>query len=384
MQSHINLFIFVILAGLVSAGFAQEAVTSPREESVTMTGDPNELVTPPFPYVAEITGDDLYIRSGPGTNYYYCGKLNKGDKVTVVSREYSWSCIVPPAGSFSWISMQYVRIDPNKSDIGIVTGDDVRVYAGSDYVKPWSSTTMQGKLNRGDKVKLLGEQMADYYKISPPSFAYLWVSTNFTKPLALVSEVPPPEPNDTTVPAPTVLSTEDEKLQAYYALKKQIEAERAKPLAQQNYANIKKALVEIANNKEAGKAARYSEFVVKQIEGFELALAVAKEVQLQNEQLQKIKERIDKARAARLAEVEDLGRFAVVGQLQTFTIYGPGHYRIVDESGKTLCYALPDDEASRMDLSKLIDRKVGLVGTIEPHPQTAGALVRFARIAELK
>jgi len=125
--------------------------------------------------------------------------------------------------------------------------------------------------------------------------------------------------------------------------------------------------------------------MVKQIEGFELALGVDKEVQLQNEKLQQVKEGIVKARTRRLAEAEavNMGRFAIIGQLQTFTTYGPGHYRIVDESGKTVCYALPADNATAMDVGKLMNHKVGLVGTIEPHPETAGALVRFTKVVEM-
>ena len=391
MQSYIKLFAVVILICLVSVGVAQEAATTPS--------GPDEAETPPFPYMAEITGDNLYIRSGPGTNFYECGKLSKGDKVKVMSRQFSWACIVPPAGSFSWISMQYVSIDTDNPALGTVTGDRVRVYAGSDTQRPLYSTKLQGRLDQGDKVKLLGEQLDDYYKIAPPSFAYLWVSINFTKPIPSVEEPAPvvetpavetpavepaAEPNETTeevVPEPVPTET---MLDKYNALREQVEAERAKPREQQNYTSMKKALMEIAENKDDDKVARYAEFVLKQIEGFELALAVTKQVQLQNEQLQKIKSRISKARATRLAEFQDLGRFAAVGQLQTFTTYGPGHYRIINEAGKTVCYALPGDQVSKANLSGLIDRKVGLVGTIEPHPQSAGALVRFTEIAELE
>jgi len=390
MQSYIKLFAVVILICLVSVGFAQEAATAPS--------GPDEAETPPFPYMAEITGDNLYVRSGPGTNFYECGKLTKGDKVKVMSRQFSWACIVPPAGSFSWISMQYVSIDTDNPTLGTVTGDRVRVYAGSDTQRPLYSTKLQGRLDKGDKVKLFGEQLDDYYKIVPPSFAYLWVSINFTKPIPSVEVAAPAvetpavktpavepaaEPNEApeeVVPEPVPTET---MLEKYNALRDQVEAERAKPRDQQNYTNMKEALILIAENKADDKVARYAEFVLKQVEGFELALAVTKEVQLQNEQLQKIKERINKARATRLAEFQDLGRFAAVGRLQTFTTYGPGHYRIINEAGKTVCYALPGDQVSKVKLSKLIDRKVGLVGTIEPHPQSAGALVRFTEIAEL-
>ena len=385
MQSYIKLFAVVILICLVSVGFAQEAATTPS--------GPDEADTPAFPYMAEITGDNLYVRSGPGTNFYDCSKLNKGDKVKVIGKQFSWGRIVPPAGSFSWISMQYVSIDTDNPTLGTVTGDRVRVYAGSDTQRPLYSTTLQGKLDKDDKVKLLGEQMDDYYKIAPPPFAYLWVSINFTKPIPSVEVVTPTvetpavgptvEPKETpeeAAPEPVPTLT---MLEKYNSLREQVDAERAKPKNQQNYTSIKEALIKIAKNKTDDKTARYAEFVLKQIEGFELALVVNKAVQLQNEQLQKIKERINRARATRLAEFQDLGRFAAVGQLRTFTTYGPGHYRIINEAGKTVCYALPSGQVSKVKLGRLIGRKVGLVGTIEPHPQSAGALVRFTEIAEL-
>jgi len=387
MQSHVNFFIIVVLTGLISISFAQQAGTV--AEGAASTDDVNTVNIPSFPYVAEITGDNVYVRSGPGTNYYSCGKLNKGNSVEVVSTQFSWSRIVPPAGNFSWISMQYVSTDPNSPTVGIVSGDNVRVYAGSDTVKPLYSTTLQLKLNRGDKVKLLGEGEDNYYKITPPAGVYLWVSTQYTKILGPIGEVeitaePEVEPGDTAMVVATDLSVEAEKLKEYYVLEKQIKAEQAKQLDRQNYANIKKALAAIANNKEAGKATRYSGFTIKQIERFELALAIAKEVQLQNAQLQQIKERIEKARMTRLDEYQELGGFAAVGQFQTFETYGPGHYRIIDDSGKTICYALPGGSASQIDLSKFVGKKVGLVGTIEPHMETQGALVRFTEIAGLK
>ncbi len=383
------IFILVILAVLASAGFGREAAGPP--ERAAPAGGARAGV-PSFPYVAEITGDNVNIRSGRGTNYYSCGKLNKGDRVKVVDHQLGWSCIVPPAGSFSWISTKYIGIDPDKPTVGIVTGDGVLVYAGSDLIKPMHSTTKQPKLNWGDKVKLLGEVKDNYYKIAPPAGAYLWVSTQYTKALGPVGKVPPTVvvPPPTVVRPPVVVRTDisaEATLKKYKALENLIEAERVKPIVQQNYENIKKALAEIVGSEKAGKAARYSEFALKLVERYELAFKVEKAVRLQDAELQRILEGIDKARTIRLAEVEDLGRFAVIGQLRTSSVYGPEpelkHYLIIDDSGKSVCYALPTGSASNMDLSKLEGRKVGLVGTIEPHPQTAGALVRFTETVEL-
>jgi len=348
-----------------------------------------------FPYLAEITGDDVFVRSGAGTNFYACGRLYRGDKVKVVGSQSGWSKIVPPTGSYSWISVRCVGLNLNNPTDGLVTGDGVYVYAGSDDVLPMHSTSEQVSLKRGDKVRLLGEQKDDYYKIAPPTGACLWVSTQYTRPIAPAETAvaPTPEGPGQAPPAPTGPtegSVEAEKLKEYYALKEKVQAEQAKPMAQQNYADLKKALIEIANNKQAGKAARYAEFTINQIERYELALSVAKEVQQQTEQLQQAKDQIDKTRAAKLSEIKDLGRFAVIGEFQSSLIYGadpgaPGRrYRIVDKSGKIICYAMPAGEVAQKDLSKFVGQKVGLVGTIEPHAPTAGALVKFTEIVELK
>ena len=395
MQFRNNLFLLVCLLGLASISFAQDNATLPQVPPPTV--DINDSNTPSFPYDAQIMDDNVNIRSGPGTNYYSCAKLSSSDKVKVVSSLFSWSHIVPPIGSFSWISKQYVSIDQNDPNVGIVTADAVRVYAGSEDLKPIYSTTMQLKLNRGDKVALMDdEKEGDYYKIVPPAGAYLWVSTRFIKAIGNVDEdkiVPTTESQttvSTSVPgvAPTTTSVEAEKLNEYYALEKQIKAERAKPTDEQNYGNIKKSLLELADNKDAGKAARYSEFAIKQVKRFELALDVANAVKLQDAQLQQIQERIERACAAKLAETPDLGKFAVIGQLQTSNIYGSEaelkHYRIIDDAGKTICYAFPSSPDVQMNLDKLLGCKVGLVGTIEPHLQTGSALVRFTEIAELE
>ena len=332
------------------------------------SSDPNLI---PFPYIAEITEDNVNIRSGPGTNFYSCGKLNAVDKVEVVATQLSWSQIVPPPSCFAWISKQYVTTDANEPNVGTVSGDAVRVYAGSESLKPIHSTTVLVKLNKGDKVALLGQQEGDYLKISPPPGSYLWISTNYTKPIGPASAVERPSPS-LTAPAlaPTTLSVEAQKLTEYYALEKQLKAEKEKPLEQQNYETLKKAFVEIAGNKEAGKAARYSEFAIKQIEQCELAQRVSTEVELQDAQFEQTKQKIEQAREAKLAQMQDLSKFAVIGQLQISSIYGPEEqtrrYRLIDRStGKTICYAQPTGPAAGIDITGLIGQQVGLVGTIE-------------------
>lgn len=386
MQSHTKLLIYACLSSLTCLGFINPAALA---QQAGATEETSQVSVPDFPYAAQITADNVNIRSGPGTNYYRCGRLNKNDKVNVVGSQFSWSRIVPPAGSFSWISKQYVQIDEADPTVGTVTGDAVRIYAGSEFLKPIHSTTVQLKFDRGDKVTLVGEAEGDYYKIAPPAGAYLWVSTKYTEALGPVGQVTvsaeeEAEPKAETIAVvPTNIPLESRMLEEYYALQKNIKAEQAKPIPQQNYSTIKKKFLEIADKKEAGKAARYADFAVKKIERFELALAVDKEVQLQDAQLQKIKDRIEKVHLNKLKQVPELGGYAVVGQFQTSTVY-VNYHRVIDNSGKMLCYAVPSGPALEKDFSELIGRRVGLLGTIEPHPQTGGAIVKFTEIVDLQ
>ncbi len=142
-----------------------------------------------FPLVAELTGNNVYIRSGPGTAWYFTGKISQPERVTAVGKKYGWTKIVPPKGSFSWISKAYVTPDPAETGYGIVTGDGVKVYAGSPNVQPQDSSSLQTKMYKGDRVKLTGEEKNDYYKIEPPKDAYLWVSSQYLKFVKALDEV---------------------------------------------------------------------------------------------------------------------------------------------------------------------------------------------------
>ncbi len=399
------LLIVVLIAvlGVCGSLWAQMDVNVPATEAETVQrvvttpnqpGQPTEAIAGPF--VGEVTGNDVFIRSGPGTNFYQCGKLYKGDHVQVVETQQGWSCIVPPPGCFSWIAMQYVSINLENPTMGIVTGDNVGVYAGSDFVKPMVSTSKQVALKRGQTVKLLSEEMDEYYKIAPPQGAYLWVSSQYVDAVRSPTEPTPGEAGSeggATTPTPTVSvgpQGQSALLDAYYAVSKRVKDEQAKPVAQQDYTAIKEQLAKLAETENGGRAARYAEFTLKQVERFELAGIVAKEIELQRKELEKVSDKIDEARAARLAQIENLGRFAIIGKLESSSLYASTtpvgqaqRYRILDESGKTVCYVSPTGAAAGKDLSDLIGHKVGLVGEIRPHQATGRAFVEFTDIVPL-
>jgi len=143
------------------------------------------------PYVGEVTGNNVYVRSGADANYYPVTKLNAGDRVVVVGEQWGWLKIVPPEGCFSLIDKNFV--DRGVDDLGVVNGDRVRVYAGSELSDRRYARQVQ--LPKGAEVKILGElPEAGYYKIAPPKGAYLWISSRFVRrvPGAVPGEQMPP------------------------------------------------------------------------------------------------------------------------------------------------------------------------------------------------
>lgn len=131
------------------------------------------------PFTGVVTSDDVYVRSGPSKNYYHVGKVNTGELVEVESELYGWYVIKPPAGSYSFISKQFVKVDAD-GKTGTLTGDNVRVRAPAGG-GPSRSYKIQLKLNTGDKVAIVGEQ-DDYLKIMPPADARLYVFGELVAP----------------------------------------------------------------------------------------------------------------------------------------------------------------------------------------------------------
>ena len=131
-------------------------------------------------FVASITGDKVYVRSGPDQKYYEIGQLVKGDLVYVVGVNKGWYQILPPNGAFCMLAKEFVEPD-NGGATGTVKGDYVNVHAGSAIYKnadPYA--VLPPSLRKGTKVKILGAT-DKYYEIAPPEKAYFFVSAQYVK-----------------------------------------------------------------------------------------------------------------------------------------------------------------------------------------------------------
>ena len=138
-----------------------------------------------FPYQAQITGGDVYIRSGPGKNYYPTDKLQRGNVVEVYRHDPGgWYAIRPPRRSFSWIAATNLRLSEN--NLAEVTGAGVMAYVGSNFSDV--RDVHQVRLEAGEVVEIIGMKRfikqgggtaETWYKTASPAGEFRWVSSRF-------------------------------------------------------------------------------------------------------------------------------------------------------------------------------------------------------------
>ncbi len=357
------------------------------------------------PYVGEVTGDSVYVRSGPSTNYYTVGKVNAGQRVTVLDEKESWVGIAPPAGCFSLIDVRYVDRDRDPT-VGIVNGERVNVRAGADGVRDPYAVQMQ--LERGAHVRILGDFPNGFLRIEPPQGAKLWVFGQYVQrvegadvPVASTADTPADAPVPTTQPAgetattsadttritvpaaPPGAKTDKGDRAVLEALEAAVKAEMTRPLFERNVRPLAEKFQALANQTKDEYTAHYARTRVAQlqdladtIESVKKAYDVHGGIAGEREQFARERERI---KTVRIREPEG---FAAEGELRESAVYasptGPRRYRLLDpgkDVTRTLAYVeIPPD--SSIDVTKYLGRRVGVrartkqlkVDSVDPVP----------------
>jgi uncharacterized protein YraI len=131
-----------------------------------------------FPYVAYINSADVYVRSGPGRDYYPTEKLAKGVQIEVYRHDPGgWLAIRPPQGSFAWVSARH--LDLEEGNLATVNSDRVVARVGSSFSD--MRDVIQVRLDRDEKVSLLETPESDspWCKIAPPAGEFRWVFSKY-------------------------------------------------------------------------------------------------------------------------------------------------------------------------------------------------------------
>lgn len=385
---------------VISLAFAEQKPAALGSSDIA----PPEANDIEFPYIGEVTGTDLNVRSGPGMNFYSCGKISSPLRIIVAEQKFTWVRILPPPGSFSWIFKQYVQTDANKPDVGIVTGDNVRVYAGAEDLEPMRSDSIQITLTKGQKVRIIGQAVGDYYKIAPPEGASLWTSSQYVKyirkadgmdlklPVQIIEQ---PAANATTntaktteTPKPAVVIEQVEpknrNFEIYYGLEKQFQDEKAKPLDEQNFSKIKTELEKLIADTNGTNVGEYADYLLKDVERLQLAKEAGQDLQKHNEELNQKLTEIEQKHQEKLKNRSDISRYAIVGTLYKSLVYETQtqakRFIVKDESGSIICFAEPTEAAATLDFTPYLDKKVGLIGEISNDDKSSLALIKFTKI----
>ena len=411
---------------LVSSAFVSFAVAQETSSATPqIAGKPTDIV---YPFVAAAAANDVYVRSGRGPGYYHCGKVNTGDRVTVVEEAGGWAKILPLPENYSWIHKNYVKLNPQTPRMGTVTGDNVRIWAGSDFIEPIRSSSLQTRLNPGEIVELFDASQSDtgdYYKIKSPSGAYLWISSDYLKYVGPVKPIEPvvvpapakaePEtleerlgvettPETPTVdipkpaepekaveavkpepPKPAPPSKETVYLQQCYSLSEKINEELKKPLREQDYSAYKPQIAAILEDAEAGKSAIYAKFLMERIDRYELAIGVTQTLKKQDERLDAIRTQIEKAHQAQLDKIPSAqDTLLYTGTVKPSFVYtgtgGQKRFLLTDSTGRILCYMLPSGPEIQGRLEQLISQEISIRGTIISDPKALVTLISVTSI----
>lgn len=124
-----------------------------------------------FPFLAEVTGDRVNVRSGQSANFERVCQLNKDDEVVVLEKEYSWYKVQLPPTAKSFVSKKYVQYLGQNA--GGIVADRVNIRAGAGI-----HHTVLGQLAKGEQI-YIEEELDEWYRISPVAESYGWIADKF-------------------------------------------------------------------------------------------------------------------------------------------------------------------------------------------------------------
>jgi hypothetical protein len=330
-----------------------------------------------------VTGTDVNVRSGPSDRAYTCARLPRGTKVEVAEKVESWYKILPPPGTFSVISKSYLTID-EAAKTGVVNADSVFVRSGGD-LRTADFTALQGSLNRGAKVQVLG-QLGDFVKIVPPRGAYFYIAAQFVSrgeggaaPGGIAAsqptggfEAPGPtagagtgvRPTAATRRAPEPIDTAADA--AFKAAEKDLKAEFEKPEAQQDIDGL------LAKYK-AITAGYLKPYVDYRVDFLQTVLKQRKDRQDLDAMLRAAEEKQKQLDLARMqiglqdANAKPTAGPAAKGVLLASNVYtggaiGPKRYVVRDSQTRTVV-AYVQSTTGTIDLSQFVGKYVEVYGT---------------------
>lgn len=366
---------------LISTLFATLALAQEQQDQPLPAEKlPPEKVQQPTVMHGQVTGDNVYVRSGPSTNYYPVMRVSAGEHVSIYDTQPGWVSIAPPKGAYTVIPKEFVDLLDTES--GVVNGDRVWTYAGSDLSN--QRYAKQVKLDKGAAVRVLGE-VDEFYKIAPPAEAKLWISRDFVQaldgamPESPAAERPTVQLSSGAVPVIESSASEPkpsydgiktkESRSAIEALEADLDAEFKKDLFQRKLDAFIERFSAVAQQDQDEVARKYAAYRATQLKKTVHYITALKQAQSLDAQVKDVREQFLRDRTNIKPPPPPLTReFVVKGKLLASAAYqnavGPRRLRLVnpDDTGAmplTVAYVEIEPD-SNIDPQKYLGRFVGI------------------------
>ena len=142
--------------------------------------------------MAYVTGEQAYVRSGPGQRYYPTGQVPQGYAVEVYRHDGDgWCAVRPTAGSFSWVASHQVRAV--EAGIVEVVGEHVVARVGSQLAP--NRSAVQVLLPIGELLELMPAGENDdprWVRIAAPAGEFRWIVASALSRQAPIETAPQP------------------------------------------------------------------------------------------------------------------------------------------------------------------------------------------------
>jgi uncharacterized protein YgiM (DUF1202 family) len=310
--------------------------------------------TPTPPYVGEVAGNRVNIRSGASLNYRILKVANNGDKVIVRDVKNGWARIDTPTDVHFYISKDYIR--PDKDSQGVLTGDQVNVRPSPNLREPPLC-----QLQKNERVRIV-DSSGNFFKIEPPAEAYAWISAKYVRYFGELDAV--------TKQLTAKLHT-DKKLSGVLDKEKEMWAQ---PASKRDLVALMASYAEIINDNSVGEEARKIALQrrteleeLKQLEDVkgkseELASRVAAS-QTVIEQLKRKAEDLERKLVEITTPPPPPPTYAGKGVVRRLErVWNrPGTHQLVDNTGKVLFLLKSDSH----NLDEFENKFVGINGELE-------------------
>ena len=382
----------LVLTSLCLAQSEPVTETPTEQQSAPVTPPPAPAPVPEQSSAGkqgEVTANDVYVRSGDSPNHYTICKLNAGNRVTIVSERGEWYEILPPPGTFSLVSGDFV--DSADGRTGMVNGDNVRVRAGSLLNE--NKYTVQTSLKKGVTVNILGRNPDGFLQIEPPPGATVWINKAYVRPAdgSAISSAAPVKTESTpskpqtgagtgalaspmsteksastrSTPPPTMSSKWRKELEEIDTAARE---ETKKETAERSLSDVIARYKAVSEQTEDEYARQYATSRLAELGTMsDLAAAVDKVRQL-NESAEVKRREFMEGRGLLPNPSEPVPKGAQVqGELRISALYPPGsaivRYRLIDpsaEKDRTVAYVeIP--EGSSIKIENFVGRYVGVI-----------------------